>query len=532
MAGCVSCRSSGAWLSPDGFVEGRSVGVSVGYGEHYEDSWPLKRTRSDQSLHSGEHHVSVLNVLPPSPEPVRSQSPEESLPLSILRNLPLPPLLSEKGSSASLNSCDSSVSPLVLQEGHNVELLPASASAISLCSGAVVEGQECTREGHSENVLPGEEEWQPGPGQLKLAIAEPPDPVMYICTVKDEEGSESDDEEGQTPAAEARASLERRRKSSIEFQRPWGQSEAGVPHRAVSVGSDSSEEVNSEGDDLNSAANRVLRRRSSYHLTSGHAPLELFLRLNHSRQTLDFAKRQAAAFAALDKGDMTIWEALDVLHEVQDVEAVMNEECDLDNSLSQRDHAFQLAELCRLTYPNLEWLPLVGLIHGLGKMLLHPRFGAQPHWSVLGETFPLGCRFATQIMAYQYFSSNPDRRRRVYNTPLGIYSPGIGLENVYMSWGASEYLYLVLLLNQTRLPPEALFLIRFHRCATLTLPAAPYWQLLNKFDQDMLPLLAAYQKLSAGRSAPPPQGMLKGQAFVSYYSSLIDKYLGPEPLSW
>lgn len=36
----------------------------------------------------------------------------------------------------------------------------------------------------------------------------------------------------------------------------------------------------------------LLRRRSSYHLTSGHAAVELFLRLNHARQTVDFARRQ------------------------------------------------------------------------------------------------------------------------------------------------------------------------------------------------------------------------------------------------
>jgi hypothetical protein len=29
-----------------------------------------------------------------------------------------------------------------------------------------------------------------------------------------------------------------------------------------------------------------------------------------------------------------------------------------------------------------------------------------------------------------------------------------------MSWSAAEYLYLMLLLNETSLPPEALFLVR------------------------------------------------------------------------
>ena len=37
---------------------------------------------------------------------------------------------------------------------------------------------------------------------------------------------------------------------------------------------------------------RRRQSRSNYHLTSGHAAVELFLRLNHARQTLDFVKRQ------------------------------------------------------------------------------------------------------------------------------------------------------------------------------------------------------------------------------------------------
>jgi inositol oxygenase len=41
-----------------------------------------------------------------------------------------------------------------------------------------------------------------------------------------------------------------------------------------------------------------------------------------------------------------------------------------------------------------------------------------------------------------------------------VYQEGCGLRNVYMSWGAAEYLYMLLVLNQTQLPEEALFMIR------------------------------------------------------------------------
>ena len=52
------------------------------------------------------------------------------------------------------------------------------------------------------------------------------------------------------------------------------------------------------------------------------------------------------------------------------------------------------------------------------------------------------------------------RRRRAYSTAVGVYQEQCGLRNVYMSWGAAEYLYMLLVLNQTQLPEEALFMIR------------------------------------------------------------------------
>lgn len=69
----------------------------------------------------------------------------------------------------------------------------------------------------------------------------------------------------------------------------------------------------------------------------------------------------------------------------------------------------QVAELCRLSFPDKPWMALVGLLHGLGKLLAHPLWGSQPQWAVAGESFPVGCKFAPQISASEFFSANPDR---------------------------------------------------------------------------------------------------------------------------
>ena len=47
----------------------------------------------------------------------------------------------------------------------------------------------------------------------------------------------------------------------------------------------------------------------------------------------------------------------------------------LDGSLSLVEHALRTAEACRQAYPQHDWLHLIGLIHGLGKLLAAPEYG-------------------------------------------------------------------------------------------------------------------------------------------------------------
>ena len=92
-------------------------------------------------------------------------------------------------------------------------------------------------------------------------------------------------------------------------------------------------------------------------------------------------------------------------------------------------------------------------------------FGGQPEWAISSESFPVGCRFSTSITCSHFFSVNPDRRRRLYSSAIGIYQPNCGLAALYMSWSAYEYLYLVLLKNKTALPPVARVSFADSQCA-------------------------------------------------------------------
>ncbi|WIA31775.1 hypothetical protein OEZ86_002647 [Tetradesmus obliquus] len=351
------------------------------------------------------------------------------------------------------------------------------------------------------------------------------------------------------------------------------QQQQGAAAGAISLMSASSIASSVSSISSRGAGNASFYARRGAGSGSSGAAYELFVRLNRARQTLDYAKRQAQLFAELDRAELGVWEALDLLNSMREYEAVLlagsssvrsssggggaadaagqqqqqqqlgcfgaplvsqgsiSEE-PLTPDMPLKEHALQVAELCRLSFPDKPWMALAGLLHGLGKLLAHPGWGGQPQWAVAGESYPVGCKFAPQISHSEFFSANPDRRRRSLSTPLGIYTPGCGLRNVYMSWGAPEYLYMALVLNQTQLPEEALFMLRYQRCAAITKPGGAYRHLMSEADKALLPLLAAFQSLTAYRRVVLPPEALQGERLVQYYDELIARYLGEEKLFW
>ncbi|RZS15685.1 hypothetical protein BHM03_00047576 [Ensete ventricosum] len=158
-------------------------------------------------------------------------------------------------------------------------------------------------------------------------------------------------------------------------------------------------------------------------------------------------------YGKLDRVEMSIWECIELLNELVD-------ESDPDLDEPQIEHLLQTAEAIRKDYPDEDWLHLTGLIHDLGKVLLHPSFGQLPQWAVVGEHEPH--HLLASLSCGNHFKENPDYSNPKYNTKLGVYSEGCGLENVLMSFGHDDYMYLVAKENKTTLPSAALFAIRYH----------------------------------------------------------------------
>jgi inositol oxygenase len=238
-----------------------------------------------------------------------------------------------------------------------------------------------------------------------------------------------------------------------------------------------------------------------------------FYRLNHIHQTLDFVRQKQEEFQPGKHGERGIWEMAEWLNELVD-------DSDPDTDVSQIQHLLQTSEGIRKD-GHPDWFVLTGFLHDLGKTLCHL---GEPQWAVVGDTFPLGCKFSDKIVYPEFFAENPDSKVPEYSTENGIYEAGGGLEQVYMSWGHDEYMCYV---AKPYLPEEALYMIRYHSFYAQHREHA-YTHLMNDHDKAMFKWVKAFNPydLYTKSDSPPDVAALK-----PYYQELIAKYF-PEKIAW
>lgn len=232
-----------------------------------------------------------------------------------------------------------------------------------------------------------------------------------------------------------------------------------------------------------------------------------FYRLNHLNQTYQFVLDKEAEFKKLDKKKMTLWEAVEFLNTLID-------DSDPDIDLDQTQHLMQTSEAIRAD-GQPDWFILTGFIHDLGKILC--LFG-EPQWAVVGDTFPVGCRFSDKIVYSDFFNSNPDHQDTRYNTTYGVYKPHCGLGNVHLSWGHDEYLYHAL---KDYLPEPALYMIRYHSFYAQHREGA-YDHLMNEHDHKMFKWVKLFNPYDLYTKSPKSPDV---KELRPYYEDLASKYL-------
>lgn len=247
-----------------------------------------------------------------------------------------------------------------------------------------------------------------------------------------------------------------------------------------------------------------------------------FYKNNHINQTYDYVIEKRNKLLKLDKLKMSVFDAALLLNEIVD-------DSDPDTDYPQIVHLLQTAEAIRQAYPSEEydWFHLTGFIHDLGKILAHPKVFNEPQWAVVGDTFPLGCQFADTIIYSNYFKENSDTKHPVYSTKYGVYQPNVGLDNVLFSWGHDEYMYQVCVQNKSTLPPEALFVIRYHSCYAIH-NKGEYTHLMDENDKKRMLWLKEFQRFDLYSKLPEKPNV---DELLPYYRKLIDKYF-PPILNW
>jgi inositol oxygenase len=241
--------------------------------------------------------------------------------------------------------------------------------------------------------------------------------------------------------------------------------------------------------------------------------VEDFYLQNHTHQTVDFVVGKKRDYLALNRRRMTVFEALEYLNTLVD-------DSDPDVDFTQIEHAMQTAEAIRAANQP-RWFIVTGLVHDLGKILC--LFG-EPQWAVVGDTFPVGCRWSPKIVYPHFFQHNPDRDVALYQTENGIYEPGCGLDAVHMSWGHDEYVYHAV---KDRLPEEALYMLRYHSFYPWH-KENEYQYLVNDTDRANLKWVRAFNRYDLySKGAPRP----KVDELMPYYEDLVKEFL-PDPLNW
>jgi len=247
-----------------------------------------------------------------------------------------------------------------------------------------------------------------------------------------------------------------------------------------------------------------------------------FYRLQHTNQNFAYVKKMEEKFLKLDLIEMGMWECLEFMDDFVD-------DSDPDTENSQTQHALQTAEAIRKKYPGEEydWLHLTGLIHDLGKILSHHPKAKLPQWSVVGDTFPVGCAFSEKCVFPEYFKDNADYSSTTYRAENGIYQPGCGLSKLTMCWGHDEYLYQVCVRNGSTLPPAALYCIRYHSFYPWHKERA-YTQFEDETDKQMLKWVKEFNQFDLYSKAHEKHDVKKTG---EYYKKVIAKYF-PAKLKW
>lgn len=210
---------------------------------------------------------------------------------------------------------------------------------------------------------------------------------------------------------------------------------------------------------------------------------------------------------------------------------------DPDSSLPNLIHMLQTAEGIRAA-GHPDWMQLVGLIHDMGKVMF--LWGTEedgqvgkaegPQWALGGDTWVVGCKIPDTTVFPEFNSLNPDYDNEKYNTEYGIYTPNCGFENLKFAYGHDEYVYRMVIANNTTIPKEGLAMLRYHSCYPWH-TGGSYRHLMNDEDHELMKWVLEFNKFDL--YTKDDSGLkVSVEELWPYYQSLIEKYFPSSELKW
>ncbi len=244
-----------------------------------------------------------------------------------------------------------------------------------------------------------------------------------------------------------------------------------------------------------------------------------------SRQTYEYVQRMKKKYLTFNR-PMDLWEMMEKLNVLVDVS-------DPDLNLPNIIHLLQTSEGMRRE-GRPDWMQLCGLIHDLGKAMY--LFGSDEdgtsqaeQWGLVGDVFVVGCKLPDTCVYPEFNALNPDMADPRYNTDLGVYEEGCGLDNLELAWGHDEYMYQVLKNHKdNKIPADGMVMIRYHSFYPWH-TGGSYRQFMNQTDEKYLELIKDFNQYDLYTKSPvvPNYDELR-----PYYEPIVEKYLGKGPIYW
>lgn len=244
-----------------------------------------------------------------------------------------------------------------------------------------------------------------------------------------------------------------------------------------------------------------------------------------TRQTYDYVQAMKKKYLTFDK-PMHLWEAMEKLNALIDVS-------DPDLNLPNVQHLLQSAEGMRAE-GRPDWMQLVGLIHDLGKAMYlwgsdEDGTSQAEQWGLVGDVFVVGCQFPDSCVYPEFNELNPDMHDERYNTELGVYEEGCGLDNLHLAWGHDEYLFQVLQNHKDNTIPEAgMAMVRYHSFYPWH-TGGSYTKLLNEKDKQYKEWIKDFNQYDLYTKCPKIYDL---NEMKEYYLPIAEKYLGSGPIYW